>query len=425
MVSHPTGPILYGTVAALMSCSLIFGLTISFPALTMTALIADFKFTDLESTLFNSITSAFAILGPFIFQPFMDKIGRRFSIRIISLCSFILYVLFFFSEESTRYLAFIHRAGIGIVVGGFSAIVPVYLVEIASPSMKNTFGSLNQLGISTGVVLANLFGGLIHWRSLAFIISLISISVTLFSFIMPESPAFINKNINIRVNQGSSASPSNGGTTNTIVQNNSPRLFDGTYNPEILDAILFMFFQQFSGVNGLLTNVGMLLNNNASAATLSASAQCIACVFCSAAISKLGIKITWIISCVGALSSLILLAVSQTLNLSIFMNGVAIFAFQLSFGFGLGPIPWMMTPILFPDAVRSQASSLLSSLNWLLSFLVIFIFPVLKNSFGVNTTALIFAGVMGAATVFGIILKMPAEEEEVEFEPDLADDVEN
>ena len=423
MSSHPTGIFLYSTVAAIMSCSAIFGLTLTFPALTIDDLIKDFNFSSLEATLFNSLPAFFAIAGPFIFQPFMEKMGRRFSIRIVALSSFISYAIFCLCNKSSKYITLFHRGTMGLIIGGISSIAPVYLVEIAAPPQKNTFGSLNQLGISTGCVLGNLLGGIMYWRSLAVTIALLSITVFLFSFFMPESPAYISKR-KINKPSGSSNDPS------TVLQNNteiriSTSLFDGSFTNEIIDACMYMFFQQFSGINGLLTNVGMILNNSTSAATLGASAQCISCLFCSAALSKLGIKKTWIISCSGTFLSLMLLAISQSMNLPNAVNGVSLFGFQLSFGFGLGPIPWMMTPILFPDSVRSQASSLLSSLNWLMAFIVIFIFPTMKLYMGITGSALLFAFVMCAGTIFGCKIRTKEEQAEVEFQPDVDESLKN
>ena len=387
----------FDIVFVLMLSSVIFGITITFPALTTEAITKEFDLNTIEITLFSSLAALLAIIGPFVFQPLMNSKGRRQTIRLLSLSCFVSYFLFSLSTKNSKYLIFSHRCTIGVIIGGISSVVPVYLVEIASAKQKKTFGSLSQLGTSIGVVLGNLFGGVFNWRAIAVICCVASLFIFIYSFFIPESPVFLKK-----VEKGVLSGGSN---------KSSMSVFSGNFTSELFDGFLFMFIQQFSGINGLLTNAGALLGGSASAATIGASAQCISCVFCSSVISKLGERKTWIISCSGAFVSLLLLSLSEFMNEKngLILVAVAVFIFQLSFGFGLGPIPWIMTPLLFPDDVRSTASSLLTSVNWLLAFIVISIFPSMRSHFGMSTTGFIFSAVMVVGIVFGLKMNINRE----------------
>ena len=373
------------SVMVLMATACVFGVSLAFPALTIQSIKAKLLLSEIEVTTFNSITSLFAIAGPFVFKPVMQKKGRRMSVRLIGIVSFLSYLLLQVSTSETKMLAFIHRATIGIVMGGISAVVPVYLVEIAKDDEKDFYGTLNQIGVSTGVVLGNVMGGILTVESFCFVCVIVSFLIFVFSLFIPESPVFVALTRTEEVSNDGQSKKS---------------LFSGEFRAEIIKGVAFMFFQQFSGVNALLTNAGDVLNGSAIAATMAASSQLVACLICSSVILRLGCEKTWNFSCIGAFCSLMLFAISNAFDLGTLPKGVAIFGFQLSFGFGLGPIPWIKTPLLFPDDVRGASSSLIAAVNWISSFLVVSIFPILKSLLGLTMTFVCFAVIMLFAVYF-------------------------
>ncbi|EAX95772.1 Major Facilitator Superfamily protein [Trichomonas vaginalis G3] len=390
---------IYASVACIMGGSFIFGNSIAFSALTMPGIIKYFELKEIEATLFSSLIALFAIAGPLIFQPFMVMKGRKFTFCLITILSLISWLLFSIVTPSTKYLIFIHRISIGIAVGAYSFANPVYLVELANDHQKGLFGTLNQLGISAGVVSANILGGLLYWRYFAILVLILTICICLFSFIIADTtPAPANEK-----NSGN-------GSYSSLFSN---------YKLELLEGVMYQIFQQFSGINGILTNAGMLLNGSTTAATFGASAQLIAVFFCSSAISYLGTKKIWIIACSGAALSLLILAVSQTFDLGLIVNGIAVFGFQLSFGFGLGPLPFTISPTLFPDSVRAQANSILTLVNWLLAFIVISIFPSMLNYCGLGISSMMFAGVMVAGIIFGLKQSDIRDQNSEPFEADV------
>lgn len=391
----------YLSVLVIMGGCFTFGISIAFSALTMPAIVKEFRLNELESTMFSALIALFAIAGPFTFQYCMTTKGRKYTFNLISIGCAISWFMFVIANQQVKYLIFIHRITIGLLIGAYSAVNPVYLTELANDEQKSLFGTLNQLGISAGVVASNIFGGLLPWRVFA-------IGVFLFCTLIAVSSFFI---ADVKHMQAKSAKHTDPAGSCSI-------LFT-RYRMELIEGVMYQFLQQFSGINGVLTNAGMLLNNSTTAATFAASAQLIACVFCSSAINKLGTKLIWIIACAGAAASLVILAISQTFKLGLIVNGIAVFGFQLSFGFGLGPLPFTISPNLFPDSVRAQALSILTGVNWLLAFVVISIFPTMLNNYGLSISSLIFAGVLAAGVIFGLKQENIAEKDNDAFEPDI------
>jgi len=55
----------------------------------------------------------------------------------------------------------------GFGVGIISYTVPVYIAEIAPQNMRGGLGSVNQLSVTIGIMLAYLLGLFVPWRILA------------------------------------------------------------------------------------------------------------------------------------------------------------------------------------------------------------------------------------------------------------------
>ena len=138
-----------------------------------------------------------------------------------------------------------------------------------------------------------------------------------------------------------------------------------------------MFFQQFSGINAIVTNLNELFHEShieiplGIASGISAMAQVIAVLIGTVIIYKLGRRLVWIISLFGAALFMFFYALTKKINsIPSYISIIIIFCYLLSFGIGLGPIPWYIIPEIFPSSVVSQAVSFCTIFNWLSSFTV-------------------------------------------------------
>nr|CAB3464427.1 unnamed protein product [Digitaria exilis] len=71
------------------------------------------------------------------------------------------------------------------------AKVPVYIAEISPQNMRGALGSVNQLSVTLGIMLAYLLGMFVPWRLLAVIGTLPCIVLIPGLFFIPESPRWL------------------------------------------------------------------------------------------------------------------------------------------------------------------------------------------------------------------------------------------
>ena len=134
-----------------------------------------------------------AIFGSGVSGPVSDRLGRR---RVVSIIA-IIYIVgaLILALAPTVSVLIIGRFIIGLAVGGSTAIVPVYLSEMAPTEHRGSLSSLNQLMITIGILASYLvnyaFTPIEGWRwmlGLAVVPSLILLIGVAF---MPESPRWL------------------------------------------------------------------------------------------------------------------------------------------------------------------------------------------------------------------------------------------
>mmetsp|Transcript_78809 Transcript_78809/g.142155 ORF Transcript_78809/g.142155 Transcript_78809/m.142155 type:complete len:167 (-) Transcript_78809:93-593(-) len=85
---------------------------------------------------------------------------------------------------------------------------------------------------------------------------------------------------------------------------------------------------------------------------------------------------------------------------------VCSFGYIAFFSIGLGPIPWLMMGELFPQQIRSNASSIAAALNWSCSFVTTETVSSLKGAIGFSGVFGLYACVLALGTVY-VALRVP------------------
>jgi hypothetical protein len=211
-------------------------------------------------------------------------------------------------------------------------------------------------------------------------------------------------------------------------------LFQMKYLMPMIVSVLLMVFQQFSGINAILSNLSDLYTNAGVdlspgyASVIPGMAQVIANLSTGMMVQKFGRKIIWNASFILMVISGILFSVSQWpgagAKFPAWMPIAFIFIFLLGFGLGAGPIPWFLINEMFGDDVRPTAAQIITISNWICAFLVMQTFPEMVGSkMGLHGALLFFAVIAAAGVVFGIFyVKTPeALEERMNREKDVKD----
>ena len=371
--------------------SLNFGYVIAYPSPAIPNMRGKWpgEVTETSYNLFNSASALFAIAGPFACNFVLKFFGRRATTFIVAVFAAAIWFLLLLTKPKLIWLGIALRALSGVGMGAFSAIIPMYIVELAPKEHSGFFGSLNQLGVATGICICYLVGNWCDWYLTAIVGGCICSALALLVWFVPESPAVTEMK-------------------NDQEEGEKESILQRKYVKPLLIGAGLMFFQQFSGVNGILTNLSDLFTDagiNISAgiaSTIASSAQIIAVLVGGLLMDLFGRKKLWIISAAGLIVALALYAITLKANTPPVIPIIAIFIFMLAFGAGAGPIPWFIIPEIFPTSVRATAQSICSSINWICAFAVIFLFKLLVDWLTQFGTMIFFACICLGSVFFGV-----------------------
>ena len=301
-------------------------------------------------------------------------------------------LLVLITSEKLFAFGIVMRALLGLTVGANSSIGPMCLVEVAPKDITGFFGNLNQFGIVIGIIWMYLQGNWHIWQSLCITGIVINAAQAGLIWLVPETGAPKSKEEEDDAGEA---------------QKESESLWQKKYIGKLLVGVMMMVIQQLAGVNALITNldqnfqdVGVSIPSGIASA-ISVAAQLIAVFISGLLVDAIGRRPLFCASALGCAVFLVIFALNDWFKWTNWLPIVCIFLYMFCFGAALGPVPWFVIPELFPDSVRALASSLISSSNWICAFIVIFVYPPLRDAIGNNWTLVIFACIAAAGSVYG------------------------
>lgn len=380
----------------IMLGSMTFGLSMGFWSPSHEELCIDLDFKNkTEENLFNPLAPFGCIFGGPLINILVSKLGRRIPMFITAVIAAISYYILANVHRSFSWLALVARFITGLTVGSFSTICPLYITELAPTELRAGYGTLNQLGVGLGSTLTYLLGYFTGWRNIAYVAAVPSSLLCLLIWLIPESPAVD------RIKQQNAA-----GTPATSI-------FQKKFIKPLIISVLLMFFQQFSGTCTFLANLkevfedcGAPLSPDLASFVVGITGNAF-CLIAAPIINKLGRKPSWFVSCLGQAIVLAIGAMNQKYNWSKWIPLICIFLDNSLFSLGLAPIPWFVVPEMFPDAVRSLMSSLMTSVNWIFSTVAFYTWPYMKDEehgIGMVFSFVFFAIICFLAVFFGIFI---------------------
>ena len=269
------------------------------------------------------------------------KNSRKKTIFILAIGGTVFW-LFNLITKVSIWTGILARALIGFVLGGYSSISPMLLVEIAPKGLSGFYGSLNQFSLVLATFILNFLGPHLNYLEL-------SIYCACFPFIQAFLIWFV---------------PETGEITESTETNlgKKEKLCQKKYAKGMMIGILMMVFQQFCGINAVITNLVDLMNksglnlNPCYQAGIVQLSQLFAVFLGAVLVDKLGRKIVWMISTIVVTFFLLIFALNTKYEWSNVLPLVSIFLYEFGFGMGVGPIPWFIIPEYFDFNVRALAT---------------------------------------------------------------------
>ncbi|WP_281659175.1 sugar porter family MFS transporter [Halobacillus sp. Cin3] len=395
------GGLLYGYDTGVISGALLF-------------ISDDIPLTDFLEGLVVSSLLVGAIVGAGLSGYVSDRFGRRkvvFTIALIYIAGS--FVLAFAPNVPMLVTG---RVILGLAVGGSTAIVPVYLSEMAPTDSRGALGSLNQLMITIGIVLAYLvnyaFAPVEGWRWMLGLAAVPAVVLAVGVIFMPESPKWL-----LKQNREKEARKVMGLTRDEKeIEKEMEQMKkieaekEGTWDvlkakwvrPMLLVGSGIAIFQQLIGINAVIYYAPTIFTE----AGLADSASILGTVgigvlnvlmtlVAIATIDKLGRKKLLLIGNAGMVTSLaVLAAILFTAELTTaiaWLTVVFLGLFIIFFSATWGPVVWVMLPELFPTKARGAATGFTTLLLSAANLVVSLFFPILLGAIGTAWVFVLFA----------------------------------
>ncbi|CCH47048.1 putative membrane protein [Wickerhamomyces ciferrii] len=396
----------------------------------------------------TSIFSIGGLVGSLYAGSLSDSIGRKKSSAFNAIV-FIIGSLIEFYANSVNSLAF-GRFVSGLGAGCSIVVTPLLINEISPNGLKGFLGSMNQVSINLGIlltqVLAISWANSFQWRYLLLTGAGLGVLNLLLVWFVDESPKWLHRkgdNVQARLItsklrggdtvlaeeevRGWSSYPGGNGGDDDNDDENSPLsrnnqdnqltksitllnyVKDPIYLNSLISVTAIMAGQQFCGINSIffygvktireiLPKYAVTINclislGNAVitflAAPLTDRLGRVPCLLLSVSI----MGVASILNSIGILQSLPLITIIST------------FIYVGFFAIGLGPIPFLIVPEVTQVEARGAAQSYGTTINWIATFLVGYLFPILQSYLG-GYVYLIFASVCALFGSF-VYFKVP------------------
>ncbi|MCH5462995.1 sugar porter family MFS transporter [Lactobacillus sp. LC28-10] len=412
---------------------ILFGYDIGVMTGALPFLKIDWNITN--ASLTGWITSAVmfgAIFGGALAGQLSDKLGRRKMILISAVIFAIFSLLSGIAPNNGSIYLIIVRIFLGLAVGAASALVPPYMSELAPARLRGRLSGLNQTMIVSGMLISYVMDFILKdlptawgWRVMLTFAAVPAIILFFGVLRLPESPRFLVKHGDeeaakrvlsyVRDSQGeidSELKDIKQTASQETVASKSTRystLFTGKYRYLVIAGVGIAAFQQFQGANAIFYYIPLIVEK----ATGSAASNALLWPIIQGIILVLGSLLYMAIAEKFKRRTLIMLG-GSVMALSFFLpaiinkldpnvNPMMIVVFLsiyvAFYSFTWAPLTWVIVGEMFPLAIRGKAAGLASSCNWIGSWAVGLLFPIMTAAMSQEAVFAIF----GAICVLGVL----------------------
>ena len=386
-----------------------------------------------------------------------NKYGRKWSL-IFSAFMFTLSAVGTGFANSYAWFMFYRIVG-GVGIGIASSISPVYIAEISPKKFRGRFVSINQLTIVIGILLAQITNVLIAqkvpneatnemlnnswnvqmgWRWMFWAETIPASLFFVLAFIIPESPRWLAKS---NKNEAAHSTLEKIGGANYAkmildeiqesLKSTSSKIklrviFNSEFKPILIIGLVLAAFQQWCGINivfnyadEVFTSAGFGISSSLFNIVITGLVNLIFTLVAMKTVDGWGRRKLMLFGSLGLAITYLILGASYYFNLGGYVVLVIITMAIAIYAMSLAPITWVVLSEIFPNRIRGVAMALATTILWIASTLLVFLFPFIKALFNISGPFWIYALICGAGYFF-ILRKLPETKgkslEEVEKE---------
>jgi SP family galactose:H+ symporter-like MFS transporter len=382
---------------------------------------SQFHLSSVQTEVAVSIVLAGAFAGTAAGGYLGDRFGRRATLLMTALTYGVFALTTGLANGPAVFV--LSRFFVGVAVGVSSMLAPLYIAELAPEDIRGALVTLNQMAISTGVVVAYyvdyLLAGSGNWRWMFMSALLPSIVLLAGLIFLPETPRWLAtrgefaaaaKVLNQIEDPDKAARDLEELRHVTEVDRLKFRdLLVRRFSKPLIAGIGLAIFQQVTGVNTIVYYAPTIFQmvGFGSAGTAILATFLIGAVGLAAAVlsmflvDKLGRR-PLLLTSIGGMG-LVLLHLAWILgdpHPTKWLVLADVLVYLAFFCIGLGPVFWLLISEIYPTTVRAQAMSLATMANWASNFVVAATFLTFVEHLGMRGCFLVFAGLCLAAFVF-------------------------
>ena len=368
------------------------------------------------STYFSLAVSMFLVggmIGALSGGWVAEKFGRKRGLIYTQMFSLLGAVLMGFCKAASSYeMLLIGRTLVGISAGLFTGLSPLYVAEIAPINIRGAMGTVNQLGVTSGILtsmvlgLEEALGGDDTWPILLALTAVPCILQCWILPFMPETPRYLILSKG-QINEAQLALEKLRNTQDVRSE------IEGIQNEEksneseasvsiwqlliskklrlcLFVCVCLHLSQQLSGMVAIFyystdffKDAG-ISEENSQYATIGVGAILVTMTLITIPLmDRLGRRTLHLTGLGGIVVCSIMITIALNYNtndaVGIFLI-VSTLMFVVFFALGPGSIPWMAAGELFTQGSRASAISVCVFINWLGNLIVSLAFPQLQNN---------------------------------------------
>jgi len=427
--------------------SFLFGYNVGVVNSTLEVVASVLEWGDYEEILTAVVGGAMpfgAMISSLLAGKFSNRVGARKTLMVSNLITLVGTVITVIPYTLTFALG---RFLSGLSVGVYAALVPLYINETSPTQMSGQMGILAQAQITFGIVVAYALAlvlptenyksnPLTYWWMVMFglqgVIAVWQFIVLLW-FYKLETPLWLwNKGLKEDVLKSLKQVYTEESAYKALSRMeaaqkyerglNSPLVSEKTYDPFYSELLLCKqnagklmrlgyssnFFQQFSGINAILTFSTVIFAQLGGGVFTSRVYTLILGVLnmvpglaTGSLVDRFGRKLILVLGCLGMAACHFMSGffAGPLSDSSIVFPLTCILAYIFFFSISIGPICWLYCG----EILTPRAMSICTSVNWLCKTVVLFSFTPLKNSLGMPAVFWIYSGVCALGFLYFIL----------------------
>jgi SP family xylose:H+ symportor-like MFS transporter len=344
------------------------------------------------------------IVGCVIAGALADKYGRKPGLLTAAFIFALSSLGMALSGSLTIFIIMRFAAGIG--VGMASMLSPMYIAEVSPAAVRGRNVAINQLTIVLGILITNLVNYLLAdngpdaWRYMFGLGMVPSILFLLGVLWLPESPRWL-----MQVNQHQKAQQvlnkiGDAQFADTTAEAIKRTLHNGGkvsladvfargVRPAVVVGITLAVFQQFCGINvvfnytsTIFESVGASLNQQLFETVSIGIVNLLFTLVAMWQVDKLGRKPLMLIGAGGLSIIYVVLALLLKNHAAAGTISILVLVAIALYATSLAPVTWVLIAEIFPNQVRSKATSVAVISLWAAYFVLVFTFPILAEQLG-------------------------------------------